>query len=242
MNVCIVDDSKNVADAMKKVLLSYSKELKEKIECYTFYNSEDFNKWIDDNSVDICFLDINLKIEEDAYGLKIAKRLKQINYRTLIIFISGFNDYYVDMVQFEPFRFLHKPFTFDEFITVFKLAYERYSLQNYESVCRYEFKYNGIVFSTDLNKVKYIYSLKRKICMKTSRGDILEFYGKLDKVESEILELSKNFLRIGKSYLVNIKYIKSFNKSFVQIDDEEFSIGAKYKDNVLDVLDSKIIT
>ena len=61
-------------------------------------------------------------------------------------------------------------------------------------------------------------------------------------MEKEISELSNNFLRIGKSYLVNTKYVKSFKKNFVQIDNEEFSIGSKYKDKVVKILSNKIIT
>lgn len=243
MNVCIIDDNRITADGMKQIIVSASKRIKENIECYAFYNSEDFEEWLNINIADICFLDINLGLKENTDGLKIAKKLKQLNYNALIIFISGFNDYYVDMVQVEPFRFLHKPFTREEVIFVFELACERYSLlKNHEDIQKYQYKYNGIIFSVDLYKIKYIYSFKRKIYIQTSYGELLEFYGKLDNVEKEILELSNNFLRIGKSSLVNIKYVKSFNKNFVQIDNEEFSIGSKYKDKVAKVLSHKIVT
>ena len=78
--------------------------------------------------------------------------------------------------------------------------------------------------------------------MKTSYGETLEFYGKLDIVENEISDLSNNFLRIGKSYLVNTRYIKSFNKNFIKVDNEEFSIGLKYRDRVIETLNNEIIT
>ena len=243
MNVCIIDDNKITADGMKQIIISTSKKVKENVDCYVFYNSEDFNEWLNTNVTDVCFLDINLDIEENADGLKLAKRLKQLNYNTLIIFISGYNDYYTDMVQVEPFRFLHKPFTKEEVIFAFQLACERYYLiTNHEDIQKYQYKYNGIIFSEYLYKIKYIYSCKRKIYIQTSYGELLEFYGKLDNVEKEISELSNNFLRIGKSYLVNTKYVKSFNKNFVQIDNEEFSIGSKYKDKVVKILSNKIIT
>ena len=242
MNVCILDDIEVLADAMKKMVLCISNNYKEKIECYVFYKSKDFVEWLDEeNIVDICFLDIKLG-DEIVNGLDIAKRLKAINYRTLIIFISDYDVYYKDMVQVEPFRFLHKPFTKEEVISVFKLACGRYFLQNTNIAQIYQYKYNGVIYSTELNKIKCIYSLKRKIYMKTSYGETLEFYGKLDIVENEISDLSNNFLRIGKSYLVNTKYVKSFNKNFVQIDNEELSIGSKYKDKVVKILSNKIIT
>lgn len=241
MNVCIIDDNKFIADGIKKTIINVSKELEETINCYVFYNTKDFNRWFSVNSVDICFLDVNLNNKaNDAEGLQLAKRLKQIDYHTLIIFISGFNDYYVDMVQVEPFRFLHKPFEHKDVTSVFKLAYDRYFLQTHENA-EYRYKYNGIIFSVDLKDVKYIYSLKRKICMKTN-NDVLEFYGKLDNVENEILNLSKDFLRIGKSYLVNTKYVTSFNKCSIQIDNEEFNISEKYKNVVVNSLEGKIIT
>lgn len=242
MNVCILDDIEVLADAIKKMVLCIPNDYKEETRCYTFYNSIDFCKWLDEgNIVDVCFLDIKLEGEK-VNGLDIAKRLKTINYRTLIIFISDYDIYYKDMVQVEPFRFLHKPFTSKEVISVFKLACERYFLQNTNIVQIYHYKYNGVIYSTELNKIKYIYSLKRKIFMKTSSGETLEFYGKLDIVENEISDISNNFLRIGKSYLVNTRYIKSFNKNFIKVDNEEFSIGLKYRNRVIETLNNEIIT
>ena len=242
MNVCIIDDNELIADGIKRTIVNFSKDLEGVINCYTFYNVQNFNRWLSTNSVDVCFLDINLSNKDnDDEGLQLAKRLKQIDYHILIIFISGFDNYYVDMVQVEPFRFLSKPFEQEDVISVFKLAYERHFLQTHENV-EYKYKCNGIIFSVNLNDVRYIYSLKRKVCMKTN-DDVLEFYGKLDIVESEIFAISKNFLRIGKSYLVNIKYITGFNKNFVQIDNEELSMGGKrYKDAVIKRLEGEIVT
>lgn len=235
MKVCVIDDIKITADAIKKMILSASNDIKENVECDVFYDSDRFCEWLDNgNTVDICFLDINLG-DKNVNGLEIAKRLKSINYQTLIIFISDYNDYYVDMVQVEPFRFLHKPFTHREVIPIFKLAYERYRLQKYEHVCNYKYTYNGITFTADLNEVKYICSQKRKIYL-YSENDIGEFYGKLDEVEKEITTLSDCFLRINKSYLVNIKYIENFGKNELILDNQVLTISPKYKDAVMSKL------
>lgn len=237
MNICVVDDVIDIAKAVKEMINYATKDLKEDVKSFAFYNSNDFYNWLDENNtVDICFLDIRLGEDSDANGLQIAKRLKKLNYRTIIIFISDYDDYYMDLVQVEPFRFLHKPFTYKDFIPIFKSAFKRYYLQNQEDVCEYKFTFKGIVFKTDLNKIKYIYSEKRKICMKSITHEEFEFYGKLDSIENEISLLSKNFLRISKSYLVNTNYVKSFNKNFVQVGDEELSMGTKYKNVVIETL------
>lgn len=241
MKVCIVDDIKITVDSLMKMVesassdISISGDIKESIECNAFYNLNDFNKWLDvGNIVDICFLDINFGVKSEN-GLEVAKRLKNINYKTLIIFISDYNNYYMDMVQVEPFRFLHKPLTYEDVIPIFKLACERYFLQNSNRICSYKYTYNGITFSVDLNEIKYICSQKRKIYL-YSENDIGEFYGKLDNVEKEITTISDYFLRINKSYLVNTNYIENFGKNELVLDNQIFTISSKYKDNVISKL------
>ena len=237
MNVCVIDDIEIIANDIKNVIEKNITNISD-IYIYVFYDMNSFYKWLDNkNTVDICFLDINLDGEENSDGIKIAKRLKEIDYHTLIIFLSSYNDYYDKMVQVEPFRFLPKPFSAKKLIDMFNLAYERYTLQNKETcMCKYKFKYNGITFKVDLNEVEYMYSIKRKIYIKTIDNHIFEFYEKLDNVEKEISILSNDFLRISKSYLINKQFVETFNKNYVQINNEQFSIGGKYKEVVIKTL------
>ena len=240
MRICIVDDNKMITDSLKVMLLKnkeYKNIIKEELEIDLCYSSKDFYKLSNKTNIDICFLDINLE-EENTNGLALARYIKRTNYRCLLIFISSFDDYYKDVVQVEPFRFLHKPFTIDELHYVFIEACKRLILEKKDKTSYlYKFTYNGIVHSADLTRIKYVYSLKRKIYLvdglnEEENNNIKEFYGKLDLVEKEINNLVDFYIRINKSILVNKNYIERYGKNEVYIDDEKLSISPKYKNNV----------
>lgn len=243
MRISIVDDNKLITDGMKAMLLkcdTYKEIINEELEIDVCYSSKDFFQLPNKKDIDLCFLDINLE-EESINGLGLAKYIKKTNHRILLIFISSFDDYYCDMVQVEPFRFLHKPFMPEDLYRVFIEACERILLEKESKTSfLYKYTYNGIIHSVDLSCIKYIYSLKRKIYLVRGFVDdekeINEFYGKLDLVEKEINELVDFFIRINKSILVNKYYIESYGKNEIYIDNEKLSISPKYKKEVWEKL------
>ena len=237
MNICIIDDCKFTIDSIVKMIIESSNNLKiTKPNIHTFTDPVQFIIWFEQNStVDICFLDI--KFESDINGLKIAKLIKDKNYHTLIVFMTGYDNYFPEMVQVEPFRFLSKPFEFQNFYSIFNDAYNRIVLkksEEHEPV--YECKCNGIIFRLNLNEVIYFSSYKRKISVHSRKTFNVDFYGKLDKVEEEIREITNKYVRINKSYLFNRDFIECIGKNSISVDGIEYTISPKYKDNL------KIIT
>lgn len=238
MKICIIDDNKKIAEGIKLMLLKnkdYKNIIDEELEIDVCFSSKDFYNLSKETKFNICFLDINLE-EESINGLGLAKFIKRTNYRCLLIFVSSFDDYYRDVVQVEPFRFLKKPFKLEELYYIFIQACERIVLENNrQSSYLYNFTYNGLTHSVDLTNIIYIYSLKRKIYFVDGGKDKSEkeFYGKLDIVEEEINNMVDFFIRINKSILINKNYIESYGKNEVFINDEKLSISPKYKNNVL---------
>ena len=149
--------------------------------------------------------------------------------------MTSYNDYFQEMVQAEPFRFLPKPFQYDDFHKIFVDIYKRIVLKNSEKDCTYRFKNNGIIFSVDLKDVIYMSSYKRKILIKDIRDQHMEFYGKLDDVEIEINSLTDKFIRINKSYLFNQNYIEYIGKNSISVQGLTYQISPKYKHNVKNI-------
>lgn len=231
MNICVLDDNRATADSVGQMAFSSCRKLEilnPAISCFT--SSGEFLTWLDqDNTtVDVCFLDIYLKSEMD--GIEIARIIKNKNYNTLLVFMTSYDNYYTRMVQAEPFRFLPKPFQYEDFHKVFLEVHNRIALKNTESKCMYYFKNNGITYSTDLNLVISISSYKRKIYIINDRKERISFYGKLDQIEKDVAALTDKFIRISKSYLVNIDFVDSVGKNTLTARGETYNISPKYKD------------
>ena len=69
-----------------------------------------------------------------------------------------------------------------------------------------------------LKDILYFQSDDRKIKIATIDG-VYEFYGKLDNVYKQLQNY--NFIRIHKSYIVNIDRVKAFHYQFVIMTDEQ---------------------
>lgn len=232
MNICIIEDNKLEADYVNKMTLDACKELKiSEPNIFIFYSSVDFYKWLHEgNTIDACFLDIDLQCEDN--GIEIAKKIKEKDFKTLIIFTTSYDNYFREMVQVEPFRFLSKPFQYTDFYKVFMDIYKRIILRKSESDCIYQFKNNGVIFSADLRNITCFSSYKRKIIISDIQNQNMEFYGKLDDVEMEVRTITNKFVRINKSYLFNRDYIDVWGRNFISIGGLEYQISPKYKNNI----------
>ena len=86
------------------------------------------------------------------------------------------------------------------------------------------------------NKILYFSSDKRKIRLYCTDGTY-EFYKKLDMVEEEISSRTKQFVRLHKSYLINLDYIKTYSKQEIKMKNGEIlGVSKKHKEYARQVL------
>lgn len=226
--VIICDDNKPFCDFLEKLLLKYEET---EIKVIKFYDADSLLKYCEENDVDIIYLDI--EIGQDN-GLEISKELKKFNHQVLIIYISSHENYYEDMVQAEPFRFVKKDLLdiekFEkELIATLLAAIRRINKEN-----KYSFIFNRTKYFIELDKVKYFHSVARTvhICGETN-GAPDYFYMKMDELQRDLKSIDRNFVRINKSYIVNINYVVLKNKGKIMIDGKTITVTAKYKNDFL---------
>lgn len=231
MNTVICcDDNKEFCNLMEILLQKYQDAYDIKI--VKFYDADQLLQFCTDNEFDIIYLDIELG---EKNGLKVAKKLKYINPKALIIYISAYDNYYVDMVQAEPFRFIKK-----DAADINKLNKElgqslSDAIQRVDETTKFSYIFKRSEYTIELNKIKYFYSIARTIHIYGNLGDMpTYFYGKLDELQEILKEKDNSFARISKSYIVNTNYVKSMNKSHVRIEDKVLSITSKYRDDFIE--------
>lgn len=238
MNTVIVcDDNVEFCNLIGK-LIEKNKE-KFEIDIVKFYSGKQLLEYCRENRFDIFFLDIELGETEN--GLEIAKILKNINKKSLMIYMSAYDIYYKDMVNAEPFRFIRKdtadiPRLEKELINTLTAAMNRLNGKE-----EYTFIFKKINYTIELCKVKYFYSVGRTIhiCGAIGRAPS-HFYYKIDKLLEELQEIDDNFVRISKSYIVNIIYINVNSKKQITVDNKILSVTAKYRTDFFDRYYSKI--
>lgn len=180
---------------------------------------------------DIVYMDIKLG---EKNGMMLGKTIKTMYPKSLMIYISAYDDYYVDMVQAEPFRFIPKdaadiPGLERQLAGALEDGVRRISGREI-----WTFSFKGKKYGVETGKIKYFHSMARKIYIV---GDLERvppyYYQKMDELQKEMERLYVGFARISKSCIVNMKYIRSVRKNKVEIDNRSLSVTAGYRETFI---------
>lgn len=184
-------------------------------------------------TVDLMFLDIKMP---QITGIDFLKTLKN---PPSIIFTTAYREYALESYELDIIDYLLKPITFDRF---FK-ATDRYlrisgptntkiitpPLENFIYIR------NGSKFhKINTDSVLFIESVKDYIVVHQKGGVKLTAKYKIGDIEMELQ--GKDFLRVHRSYIINLKNITAFTAYDVEIGTIEIPIGASYKEYVFKIL------
>lgn len=226
LSIAICDDEIMFATQIESLLLEISKKLliEVSIEVYSD-GAELWSDFLSGKKYDLIYLDIEM---DSLNGIEVAKKIRESNINSLIIYISYYEKYCLDLFEVEPFRFIKKPVDENKFFEYFKKAYERIVSDN----IFFEYNFNKVTKKIPTKNIMYFESSRRVISIYSKEGND-KFYGKLNNIEKQLDEGKIHFLRIHQSYLVNYRYIKniSFSK-VVLLDGTELQISADRRKSI----------
>ena len=221
MNILIIDD---IAEHLSEIQQMLEKITDEEIRCCQ--TSEEALSLITEDSYlpDILLVDIKL---DDINGIDLAKKIFNINPRTQIIFISGYDDYYLDVYDVEHIFFLRKPVTQEMLEKAFERAVSKLKASE-EEVFVFQNVHEKIILP--YSSILYFEKLRRKVLIYVrTREEPYSYYSTM----AELLEkLPSSFVRCHNSYIVNIDAITSYRPDRIMIENHQIQISRKYKDEV----------
>ncbi len=159
---------------------------------------------------DVAFLDVDMP---QMSGIDLARKIHERWPNTVIIFITNYIQYAPDGYEVGAFRYLMKNQIKEKLIGYLDLAIkERTKRMRVITI-----KINGEHIDVPVSNILYLESNARIITMHLT-GDarpMYQFYGNMADLEQK-LEIM-GFLRVHKSYLVNMKYIEVFQCKRLEI-------------------------
>ena len=151
---------------------------------------------------DMAFLDIDFE-SEDCNGIDIARMLRQVNSHGLIFFVTNYIDYAPAGYEVQAFRYILKRDMGE--------VLERYILQAVENMAEGQeylrLRDKEQTIDLPLEQIAYLEVLDHYVSIHTESGDYT-LNATLSGMESEME--GYGFLRIHKSYLVNMAHIRKF--------------------------------
>jgi two-component system, LytTR family, response regulator len=231
---CIIVEDEPIA---RKIMRSYLEQLpllenigefKNAIEALDFINKT--------NTIDVIFLDINMP---QLSGMSLAKL---INKNTHIIFTTAYSNYAVESYEINAVDYLLKPFTFERFTkAVFKIlelnkSHKTNILKDDSAIELGSetviIKSEGKRFPVSIDSIIYCEANKNYTSVILQNGDRLTPLVSLSKVENELLNNSKDFVRVHRSFIISKKHITAIARNYLLLGEVKIPIGELYRESV----------
>jgi len=228
MKCIIIDDEPLAVDLLK----DFTGKVEGLDLIHTFNNAIDAVSIINKSNVDLVFLDIEMP---HFSGIDFINALEK---KPMIIFTTAYSNYAVEGFNYGAVDYLVKPIPFHRFLKAVLRAQQIFNPQSpiapnttaissdteqdfmfvraeYENI---KLNFADILFIEGLKDYVKIYTTDNKYTLTL-----------ISLIKLENLLASKGFARIHRSYIINIKHVKSIQKNKVIITEKRLPISESYK-------------
>lgn len=210
----------------------------------TFNNAIEAQQRLASERVDLIFVDINMP---DLNGVDFVRALTD---RPMVVFTTAYSEYAIDGFKLDAVDYLLKPFSFADFSRAAAKANSLYELRQgrlpaqpdsdseatpkdreYISV-----KADYKVSLVRIADIVYIESEGEYVRMHLCDGSTITTLFRLRNMEAALP--SEQFMRVHRSYIVNLRAIRSYVRGRIFLSDTEYvPIGENYKEAFQNYID-----
>ncbi len=189
---------------------------------------------IHNKQIDLIFSDIQMN---DLSGLELARVLTGLDpdKRPLLIFTTAYEQYALEGYKVDAIDYLLKPFSYEEFL---KAASKARTLSEKREVkappqkdkefmlFKVEYQHEKVYY----DDILFIEGLKDyvKVHLRNRTSPILSLMS-LKKLESK---LPQRFMRVHRSFIVNLDHIDVIGRTFIRIGKTEIPVSDNYRDKL----------
>jgi two-component system LytT family response regulator len=196
----------------------------------SFENALKAYTFLESNTIDLLFLDIEMPL------LKGNDFLKKLKNPPKVIFTTAYREYALEGYELNVIDYLLKPITFDRFFVSIEKFKQLQTPKKEENTVTE----NHIFVASGNKNIKIIFdeilhieSLKDYITIHLENKT--SYHLKFNISSFEKL-LNQDFVRIHRSFIINVKKLRAYTKNEVEIGIIEIPIGSSYKENWLNYL------
>lgn len=186
-----------------------------------------------ETKVDLIFLDIEMPI------LSGFDLLDDLIYKPQVVFVTGKTKYAYKAFNYNALDYLQKPITKDSFTNA---VHKAVSLHRLKTEGKVDDNDNEYIFVKNnlkkkkiiLNELKYITALGDYVKLVTVHDDSIIV---LATMKSFVEQLPpERFMRIHKSYIVNVDKVEKYNSRNIEIDGESIPVSRHKKAALVEAL------
>lgn len=201
---------------------------------------------MDQEVIDAIFIDINMP---DLNGMEFVK---QMQAPPLVVFTTAYSEYAIEGFKVDAVDYLLKPFGLQDFQRAAQKVKHRYELEHRpvaeeSSIVVDELDSDAMFLKSDyktvrinISDIRYVEGMSEYLKIYIEDHKPLVVLLSMKRLEERLP--SNSFMRIHRSYIINLRKILEVNKNRVILGEDAYlPIGDNYKDAFNDYLASKFL-
>lgn len=209
LTIAICDDNEGQINELRRLLGEWSADKPFALSIDEYASAEGFLFSYPDKPCDLILLDIEMK---RLNGMELAKKLRSVGDMLPVVFITGYPEYMNDGYEVEALHYLLKPVDKAKLFAVLDRYIKRRTPENEIILVSDEVSMHVssdmIVYCEAVGKKTHV-SLRDKtiVCNMGISG--------IKKI------LTEEFIFCHRSYIVNLRYVRSIGKTELTLDNKE---------------------
>lgn len=196
-----------------------------------FTDPVEASKFLNQNPVDILFLDINMG------GLDGFELLESLSYTPKVIFTTAYSEFAVKSYNVDAVDYLVKPIPFSRFLKAVNkveasVDTTRQVLQQNSPEQIVAIKSGTAVHRIKTDEILYLEAEGNYTRFVTANEKILALY----TMKEALAKLNDNFIQTHRSYSIALNKVNKVENHQVTIGEKKIPIGVSFRKQVLDVL------
>jgi len=230
IQVLIVDDE----PLARGIMEAYVEKIPELQIAASCKNALEAFSMLSKQTVDLVLLDINMP---EINGIELLKTLKN---PPAIIFTTAYSEFAVESYELNAIDYLLKPVSFERFLKAINkvkeasFPKESVTIQIPATISTdgdiLFVKSDGKLIKIDLGELLFVEGLKDYLKLWMESGKLV-VHSTMKNMEEQLAK-RQNFVRVNKSYIINMKYVTEVDGNVIRIKDEIITIGNTYRDEV----------
>lgn len=212
MRIVLCDDQKVVADELLSLIKKFDKEHELQSEFLYFSKPSLLYAYMQKETVDIIFMDLEFR-EEAEDGILWLKKIKKQFPNAIVIILTAYENRYKEGFEVRAFRFMTKPIVERELFEYLHVSLEELKIAEKISLVRRGIPYDILI---------------RDICYLSAQSGGSELWTRKDMYfcGESLLQWEEKlptaiFFRCHSKYLVNLSYVTKFEKQMLTLANGE---------------------
>lgn len=225
MKCLIVDDEKMARTYLEKMCQKID-DLEVVASCE---NAEEALEILEEDKVDILFLDVEMP------GLSGFDLLNYLSYQPNVVMTTSNTEYAFEAFEYDVSDFLKKPFNFPRFRkAIDKIKSEEKQVEDSFSTEEIYIKDKSKLVKVKFADILYIENVGDYVKVVTKGKKNYIVYGTIKSYAKKMPE--KYFLKVHRSYIINLHEIKDIEGGSVVIDGKVIPVSRAHKSLLMDRL------